>query len=1343
MPLSVHLSGHLWAIAPDGTLFYTAATNPLWRPISLSNAAITLASSEFVPIVFVACDDGSIHAFNPVTAELLGSSPTPLHSRPLCLLPVPSENALFAGLYDGAVVRVHLPSLAFDCMLGCGVEHTSSVYALASDNHYLFSAGDDGIVLVWDIKELTTVRDFSVSCSPIRSLLRVNFVLWMGLKNGSVQVLEIFGDDLNGVSKVSEKHPHTRPVTSLVQVGDSSVWSVEEIPAVISPNAPFQSHVAIWDTRDFSFVMADDLDDMLIRSVAVVNTFPYQRVTVAALSTDLAAKLVVREIVASPKSRSMADPSHELYVAELENQLAQANEHIRFLNTASIGTSAVPDNAFGPACIDNIQSPSPNRAPLNEFTIAKSSTVNSASKTYMTKALDSSGNRRGEAPSDSLVLSSSVSDALQSTLSNVADLLVSLLTKEVLAAENSGSTSTTSEHLRNTVATLTKELNIGRQLVACCASGDETGSAQLLGQMESSMSSMTSPQRSRSLTNDETVRDLRRRLDDMLNRTRQLETNLRDVSNERDLLKDDVQHEREQAERTMSSLEGLIRERNSTIDAKNATIAELRLSLERSEDAIRAERHARNVVHKSVVEETERLAEVGRATTRAYEEQLKASFSKIEKKSNEIQRNRDTIRTMESEIAELRDSNEKLEERCKEFEKELADATAAVNAARKDLAANIAAKEAQHRDAVQKLRQKHDCELTSVSQDLDTLRHDYEQFRKLSDQTCETLRAELEALRQAEKEELSTLQEKTNQRIENLRTELDAARRETRLAQERISELETELGARVTVKGRDEIILKHAEIGKEVVTEEGTANHVGNGRDPEGDNINCNEIKNSELSKIDGHESNPEEFSDNLINDSDMVENIRGKNEKEAVRNVELGNMSQLVLIETEERDSKSPIDQGGESDKSDEYKNCLDLVILREEVELLKSEVEHRQAAAILFEEEAESMRSVIIDLREATNELQLSLEHSEDESRHLYTRVDEMRAAVRMRDMRIAQLEGRVAALSCTSQEVEGDRVKVELDANAKAIQALLASANGEIEQMTRELEAMYRAQFAREKELQSLHEAISMRDEKIRARDIAIEDIRSRAKCTACQGEHITNLLTCDLASAETVFSDEASDNGKTYVSSGLLKIGDSSLPDKSIDSGDGMLRGGDTLIWSTLKELEEGMIVTQGRLRDVTRLAREYKSLAMSNLEILPALHEVECELARVMQHAGSATSNQLMCARGIVQSIIAQHYSTSQKRQVLGESLSKNPKYAASSRRLAALHVAVRKLQAGRTLKERRDETFQEANRKIRNEYGVVSPVENSDALVIDVTSEELEPEADGFSTSRNQNLLSS
>lgn len=54
------------------------------------------------------------------------------------LVVVASEQALFVGLSVGAIAPIQPPRLAFDYMLGCGVEDSSCTHALAVDNLYLY-----------------------------------------------------------------------------------------------------------------------------------------------------------------------------------------------------------------------------------------------------------------------------------------------------------------------------------------------------------------------------------------------------------------------------------------------------------------------------------------------------------------------------------------------------------------------------------------------------------------------------------------------------------------------------------------------------------------------------------------------------------------------------------------------------------------------------------------------------------------------------------------------------------------------------------------------------------------------------------------------------------------------------------------------------------------------------------------------------------------------------------------------------------------------------------------------------------------------------------------------------
>lgn len=1331
MPHSVYVSANIWAIAPDGTLHFAPSASLRWHPVSgLPSKAITLTACEQTSTVYVACADGSLHSFNSSDATLQQSSKSNLHALPRCLLAIPDETALFAGLSDGAVVRFYLPSLAFDCILGAGVEHTAAVYALEADPHYLYSAGADATVLVWALASLTGERDFSIPAGPVRSLLRVGYSLWLGLENGTVQVLEIFGDDVNAVTEVSQKSAHSGPVTALVRVGEHTIWSVEDMPASYSPHSPNQSvasNVAIWDIRDYSFTMADDLYSPLIKTVAVVDRSPLERVTIVALSRDLHAQLVVKDVTGNLNKSSTAESSMRAshpqqgpdyqslrhYANELEQRLLNAQQQLQYYSSTPHpieSSEASSANKF-------IASPRSVNDPSDS--VAEDPYLPMGIGSLQPAAISGDNVENDINVSDAMALPNSIADSLQSTLTTIADLLVNLLTDEVLATD-SDPTATQNDALRRTVADLTKQLHVGRQLVGCCVSS--TGEAEF----EASTIAAIGNADNYSIMSKPALEGLRKKLDDAVSHAESLLKDLQTVTDERDLLREDLQQTQAQTETTLASLEGIIRERESEVSSRDVTIAQLRAEVEERGTALETEKRERVQMEQSIVDETVRVAEVARCATIEYENQLKACHDKVRSKDYEIQSCLDKNRGLQSVIEDLRRGNSNLEERCKKIERELADATATVESARKDLAANLAAKEKQHCEALQAIKLEREDELVALRKELASLRAEYEEHREEAQSKCDALRSECEEIRQSKTTELTLLRDRTNLQIEGLGAELDSVKKSEKSAQTRVVELESENSALVTLKDREvrelqdlfklerskleaaakeeseeaaEKLAKSQESFEQKLSEyEVSLKKVENERDALERQVAG---KDAIVEKLESRCRTLEKEASQRSTQVEKLEASRNSLENQlwdreaAVDKLEAEARCASGLRENDETDPDNVEDQAGGPG----------IGILREERDLLRKEVEHRRAAAELYEAELRSMHGVIDDLRLATGEQERLIQSSENEARRLQSQLDQLRAALHTREMRISQLEGRVAAAvtrpsngNCgvsNSDESVGSEdfatrivknSRHEEQASLKAMQALLASANGEIDQMSRELEAMYRAQFAREKELEYLREAVSLRDEKIRKKDRVIEETRAvKGKCLKC-GQGFVPVFKGDSSplrssKRDSVEGNTGFGNDETgFESTEVTKSGDGILRRSEQE-----LRTEEDLVQATLQELHEGMVVTQDKLRDVRSLARQYKSLAQSHLDVLPALYEVEGELERIcglvrkrkLGDWSTVAEQRISCVRGVVQSVIAQYYTNVQKRCVMRTV--DDARYVPSPKRLAALQATVRRM----------------------------------------------------------------
>lgn len=1292
---SVHAAGHIWAIAHDGSLRFTPAAHIQWRAITtLPSPATTITTCTATATIFVACADLSLHALHPTSAALQASSTNALHSAAQCLCACAAESALFSGLEDGSIVRVHLPSLAFDCMLGLGVEHQQAVRALESDGQYLYSAGDDATVLVWSVPDSKPVRDFNCFSGPIRSLLRVDISLWVGLDNGCVEAFEIFGDAVHGVSQTMKEQPHSRPVNSLVRAGDNTVWSVEDLPHSFDPNRAYAPCVAVWDLRDFSYRLADELDTPFVTSITVVDTLPLQRVTVLALSPDLDAQLIINEGVASsqlattvpgtvcvavqPPTNVETAPSQphydamQLYITDLENQLLEANAQIQYL------ASAVPSHVSPD--IDPLISELPDILPplspavrgmdkslLTELPVhngsptqvlGRSPRAMSHEATQHEDALIVEVDDREPDLSQELCLPSSVSGALQRTLTKLADLLVSLLTSEVLAAENKDAPPRNSGKLRESIATLTRELTVGRQLVECCARVDDGDIAELLAQVGPLQSA--SEATSRSVATDATVKDLRRRLDDAANRMHQYEANLRAVTSERDLVKEDLHQVRAQSELTMKSLEDLLRERATTVESRDKVVLKLRSEVMEMDKALRAEKKRRKILQESVDQGTQQLTEIAHTTAQAYENQLKTSYDKIETKTIEIQALHTAKYTLEGKYEELRTTNCKLEQWGKQARLELSEAMVALESVRKDLSTSLSTKEKQHHDAIHKLKRERDCDVNALNDDMMALRHDAEQHRQKVGQESIKLRSQLRD------DEVARRREEMLTELERCRVDLKAARREAEEGQARIAQLES------VRENREALVVETKRdadyIGKQLEDKQAEWERVAK--------ENAEKIAKLTI----GRESAHRNLNDRE-NDLKSVELCRDDLEKRLVEKESVIKKLQSEVLQSEAQKKQT---------SSANVDSASEIKVLLEERDILKLEVEHRIAAAVIYEEESDNMRNVMYELREVANELQASLGHSEQEVHDLQGTIDKLQTTLRMREMRIAQLEIRVSALSGSDAErldgaEDSDGARPQAVGNARAMRALLVSANGEVEQMGRELEAMYRAESAREKELESLREAVEMRDDKLRKKEATIEDIRVRMRCPKCgystahveewsehtRGEEST---TAAVATGD----DIGNDNGMSirHVLRTCLT--------SSGHSTDG-LRQEESLIRATLQELQEGMIITQERLRDVTRLAREYKTLAQSHVDMLPALVELEMYLRRVPTcRVDAHVAKGLSFARGVVQSLVAQYYSAEHKN---GCAPVDDQRYAPCAQRLQALQAAVAHMRSVRLAEE--------------------------------------------------------
>lgn len=779
MTKTVNLASQIWAISSDESLRHTSITDINWQTVTgLSAPPSVIGACEHYNAIYAACKDGLIHALDPELGIIRQSSPTRLHSLPLCILPLGMENALFVGFQDGAIVRLHLNNLEFDCMLGNGVEHSAAVHALDADERFLYSGGDDGTILVWDLREANAVREISMPSAPVQSLLRVSAALWIGLADGAVEVYDIFGEDTNGIECIARKAPHETPVVDLVRIGEYEVWSVSkpgssivnpDIGAARTPQYTQNSNVAVWDVRDFSFQMSELLPSNDILSVTILDRQPFEHVSFIALSEQHGPQVM------STKARGLtsdeAVENTEMRVMELEQQLAEANEEIVALRTSGF-YAKTPEHTRRR---DDV--------PADEITEVLAEPL----RATMSHTDDGDSRRGGDNPTNEMMVSEPYmshlamrkehSECLKTSLHRLSEFLVSLLADEVLSPHEYGHTKPT--EIRKTIADITKELDHSKELIDLYEVdySDNTGST---APDENDPGVLRTPQKNENPR--KTISQLQKKLEEETDRNRRLEKDYEVVSKERNLFAEDIKLLKSQSDNTMTSLEGIIRDRTSTLEAKETLIGELRkeikeLERERNED--KARREARE---KSFDEKFETVSKTAAQTAKAFEEQLLAAYDTIKQKSMDIQSQQETLEATEQRVETMKTASQALEKKCENLEKDLEKTLENLEQLRLEHDAKDALMQTEHNATIAALKEDHASEMELLRKN----RMDLDQKHTSMKQDSETERRSAETVLQSVKLRL----EQTERDLERSRTQADSL--EARYRQ-RCQELEAAL----------------------------------------------------------------------------------------------------------------------------------------------------------------------------------------------------------------------------------------------------------------------------------------------------------------------------------------------------------------------------------------------------------------------------------------------------------------------------------------------------------------------------------------------------------------------
>eukprot|EP00171_Calliarthron_tuberculosum_P010228 IDg10228t1 len=206
----------LWAIDGQDRLCVSNAAARKWDVQHSAPAEPTaLATFAAGARVLVGSARGTVTVYDAMTATIVAEghatqdSVTALHVAE-------AENALFVGTSVGSIVRLNLRTLDFVAALDQdGMGHTDAVLSFTTVNEFLFSGGADASIFVWHLENNCGYREISMASAPVTALCFVDKYLWIGEGDGTVRVLDIYGEDDAGISCIVRKRAHLGPVRFL------------------------------------------------------------------------------------------------------------------------------------------------------------------------------------------------------------------------------------------------------------------------------------------------------------------------------------------------------------------------------------------------------------------------------------------------------------------------------------------------------------------------------------------------------------------------------------------------------------------------------------------------------------------------------------------------------------------------------------------------------------------------------------------------------------------------------------------------------------------------------------------------------------------------------------------------------------------------------------------------------------------------------------------------------------------------------------------------------------------------------------------------------------------------
>lgn len=1117
MARAVQVNGAVWAIDAAGSVRRTAPAHAAWLPVpSAPPAARALAAAPSLLRVLAAGADGSVRAFDAESAELVASAEA-LHSPVTALLALDREGALFVATADGAIVRMDLESLEFLAMLGeGGVEHRGAVHALVADDQFLYSGGADASVLVWNFDNNSCEREISMPSGPVRSLLRVDLVLWVGQESGLVEVLDIYGDDTNGIECIARASPHSRPVSTLLRVGQSEVWSAAEPVLLSGDGEQCAGHdVAIWDVRDMAVcdhIEATEKDDVF--AMIIAGRSAYEDVRVLSLSKSLGVREFSKTVAGCFRAGQFFEDSEveeDLLdaVTDLEDQLDKANDEIhllrskeRFYGIDSLAQTSVV-RPLGLANSVNTMAAAPIDRP----------SVNGKGGSLLGISSGTSVERdvlNGQSPSVSLEnvtsprLSASVTDALSISLRRASELLSTLLADSIADSDPRDVSRKYNHETQSAIARVTKEIAVGIELINTCREENME-----MAPYDTKKGDDPSIDEENLTTLKNELKSVQVRLETETEKRRVLEKDLSVVCTERNLLATDLEELQAESNLTMESLEQVIRGQDDKLTASKERCVELVQSQHAMELQYEAEKARRGELESMLGEQVSQLNAIAANVGPEFTDQLEIAYQRLDTDAVEL---------------------EALQARVKSLEVQLEDRTA----------------------TVQQLSDDRD----SLQSSLSILREQSSK-RDMDEATSAKLR-----LDSAKAEARSKAQENLKLQCEKDVLEQEMARRRTETIAEK-EELQSTLDA-------------------------------------------LQEQMRAQRLEITG-----------LLSVEKELEEEKALGAAAAAQSAEL----QIALATAREQEENSRQD-------------VLQLQIDKEELE---EEIAHRLTAAEYQNAEVAAMKSAISKLRAALSEIQDALDSSEAEVADLLDKLNESEKCATEAKARIAESQ-----LKTKEMELASEHRASTLEGELKAAHSLLASAQGEIAQLSKEIDSLHRTNRARESELIELREAILVRDESISDRAKLLEVLISERDELMALHRNARN----DAVEPNTESAKSARD---------------------------------DLELRNALDVACKGMAVTQEKLRELSHTARSYKQVADSHAESLPALIELEAELQRLAGR-NRGVAKDLIPALGVVQSIIAVYFSPEEK---LNNALGEDMRYISSPMRFDALQSVIATLRSTR------------------------------------------------------------